>query len=451
MGYTLEQLKSMGAVPVTQTNTSTNQPKKSYTSEELKSLGAQPYIQQTPQIQQPIKTDNRGTGQKILEGVGSFAGLDVLGKTIAGGISQFIPKPKVIAPVGQNQEDFQKKFNQEQNASIREDMPTLGQNVGAGLKLASTVIPAGKLVKGGLALKGAISGGTYGVGQGMVDKKSAGGVVAYGVSGAAGGALLGKILPEMFTVTEDAALKQTMSSLSKFEKGEAPVKTTLTGFIKRLATSKEKEIAAQARPFLSKALEKSREWLKNEIGRISQQETIPALTASNKIIGAAERKLLINELNKVSVPSIIKGDPTRLPQFNSYMNTVKSVILNSKDKLSLYKNRIFLDNTIDFESGGKVFDAVSGIPNPVYLAYRQARTIVNKFLIEGETSGVFKEGLKKQTNLYNALDGVKEQIASKLGKPTAIGKTIKKIGVGVGVGAGIGILGTLGLSGLFKK
>jgi len=136
--------------------------------------------------EQPAKTDNRGMGQKILEGVGSLAGLDVIGKKIAGAIAP--TAAKIFAP---GTEKYTKEI-------VKQEDPTWGQTAGAVGQLGLTVgtlgtgAVAGKLgLTGAKALgakiaEGGIIGGAYTALDNVSKKENAGkGVITGAIVGGA--------------------------------------------------------------------------------------------------------------------------------------------------------------------------------------------------------------------------------------------------------------------------
>lgn len=143
--------------------------------------------------QQPVQEK-----ESLLNKIGSIAGLDVLGKKIGYGLARLDPLVRQYPE------------------SIADD-PTWGQTAGAGLKLASTLIPAGKLVKGGLALKGAISGGIFGTGQAMTEKKNLVDTATTAGEYALGGAVMGKALSFLPKGLKNAGIKTTGVGMTQTE------------------------------------------------------------------------------------------------------------------------------------------------------------------------------------------------------------------------------------------
>jgi len=115
-----------------------NEPTDADIEEVVKKLGIKPKTATIPENTKPL--DTRGTGQKILEGVGSLAGLDVIGKKIAG----------VIAPAFAS-----KEVQPYLKDVIKKEDPTFGQVAGATGKLALT---AGTLGTGAVAGKLGLTG-----------------------------------------------------------------------------------------------------------------------------------------------------------------------------------------------------------------------------------------------------------------------------------------------------
>lgn len=246
----------------------------------------------------------------------------------------------------------------------------------------------------------------------------------------------GEEIPGLFS--RNMAIKQTMSKVPKKELGEVPVKRGLiTRKLQRAPSEYEKDVAKVAKPFISRYPEKSREKITKEIARISNKEILPNLKKTNRILKDKDIRKIMNEIDSIELPAVTKGDPTQRGIYNIMMERIKSIIGSSKDKVELLENRKVIDDIVDFETGGKIFD-IEGRPNAAYQAYRDARKIVNSFLTK-DTPGL-SDNINKQFKLYQALDGIKEKIADQVAKKSGLrtfGKRLLRVGeIGGIIGAG---------------
>jgi hypothetical protein len=160
-----------------------NEPTDADIDEVVKRLNIKPKSATIPEDTK--SEDTRGRGQKILEGIGSLAGLDVIGKKIAGAIAP--------AFVSKENQPFLKEV-------IKKEDPTWGQVAGATGKLALTTSTLGTgAVAGKLGLTGAkalgakiaeggIIGGAYTALDNVSKKEDAG-------EGVITGALVGGAIP----------------------------------------------------------------------------------------------------------------------------------------------------------------------------------------------------------------------------------------------------------------
>lgn len=153
-------------------------------------------LRQVPLEQFSTNQPARQPKKSLLDKIGSVAGLDVIGKKIGYGLARLDPLVRQYPE------------------SIADD-PTWGQTAGAGLKLASTLIPGG--AAGSLALKGAIGGGAYGLGQGMVEKKNVVDTLKTGGEYAIGGAVMGKALSFLPKGLKTSGIKSTSIGMTQTE------------------------------------------------------------------------------------------------------------------------------------------------------------------------------------------------------------------------------------------
>jgi len=237
--------------------------------------------------------------KSLLEKIGSVAGLDVLGKKIGYGLARFDP--------------LVREYKEEALA----DDPTWGQVGGSGLKLASTLVPAGKLVKGGLALKGAISGGTYGLGQSLVEKKDLTGTAKTTAGYAAGGAATGKLL----------------SMLPKGLK-KVGVKTTGIGMESSMATRKAIIDYQATKPTLIQRVANFFTGKKVPIGPrpMTEAETVARLLTpgTEHQLGVNAKRVQANLFNRVISPSL-KATKDKVDMKVFFNELTKDVVKSNPD------------------------------------------------------------------------------------------------------------------------
>jgi hypothetical protein len=237
------------------------------------------------------------------------------------------------------------------------------------------------------------------------------------------------------------ALSQTSSSLSKAERTSASARQlkgqTLVGGVKKVPTAYEKEVAKVAEPYISNNIVKTENNIKNGVTKIAS-ELSTNIEKSSKPISAKLQDKLLKEIDNISPTIFTKADPVKNAAFNEFKNKVITTVGTAKNDAELFNVRKLLDNIVDVETQGKVWD-VGGRYNPIYEFWRQGRKTINN-VVSGRIPGTV-ESLKKQSLLYDALEGVSEKTGKLLDQPSKLKQLGKTIGTGIGytaVGIGTG-------------
>jgi len=336
--------------------------------------------------------------------------------------------------------------------SLMRQTPTIISEVTKGVGVGQGILEG---AKAGIK-SGGLFGAGYGATSGMQENKDLGGVAGSAVGGGVGGAIGGGIIggaiggisggiqSKMLKVQEQKrALEQTMGQLNKKEgiamSGEGNVVKDTFGRIVRTPNNREIEVAQTVSPLVDKNIIMTQKNIKNEIFKTSVEEIIPYLKENGNPLNNKARNELVNRLKTIEPLDITKADPVKQKTFNLFMDRVKSAVANTVDDLDLYRARITLDGIIDKQTGGKVFDE-GGRMIPSYEAYLEARQVINQFIAERVPSGKteFLGKLKYERMLYEALEGIKENIWKKVGKNPAMIKAIERIGKMAGTGAIVG-------------
>lgn len=394
--------------------------------------------------------------KSTLDKIGSIAGLDVLGKKIGGNIAKLIPIPKVIAPVNYkgSQEEFQKTQQKQYQDDISKEMPTTGQTIGAGLKLASTVIPAGKLVAGGLALKGAVAGGANSLGQSMVEQKNLPDTLIDTAAGAAIGGAAGKALEVAPKLLKFLGAKTTGIGMESSEATKRAVQSyqanqpTLFERVSNLVTGKK--IPVSMKPIteaetVANKLMPGTEWrlgvnAKRVQGKLWDETIKPALRSTKDRV---DMKSFFKEL----AADVVKENPD-LSRRNTLLNALEA-LKGDFNKVS----KVGFEKLQDYKAGWAKFvperaykgQPIAGALNEIRnMAAGKARDLIYKklgpevqraYIDYSNLSNIVEEGIKgsKSIDKSSFSRAIWDNMMDKAVTPvtSSLGKVLYKTGQGL--------------------
>ena len=114
----------------------------------------------------------------------------------------------------------------------------------------------------------------------------------------------------------------------------------------------------------------------------------------------------------LSANPLLVGDAQKTAQ--RIINKMDSITKNNpSNALGLLKSRKQLDNWIKSQKGGSIFDPKN--ENALSIALREIRNTTNDFIDSKATNVAVKQSLKKQSNLYGALDNIAPKAADEAG------------------------------------
>jgi hypothetical protein len=236
------------------------------------------------------------------------------------------------------------------------------------------------------------------------------------------------------------SLNQTSSILKAAQKkaaGARKVAGSKALGVKKVATASDKEIARAAEPYISNNIVKTENNLKGGIEKIATRLS-DDINKSSKPISWKLKKELLEEIDSINPSIMTKADPVNSSAFNQFKEKMLTNIGTAKNDADLFNIRKELDRIVTRETNGKIWTD-SGRFNPIYEVWRGGRGVLNKFT-SSRIKGV-SESLKKQSMLYDALEGVAEKTGKLIDKPGVIQKTLKG---GMKWGAAIGAAYLLG-------
>ncbi len=134
------------------------------------------------------------------------------------------------------------------------------------------------------------------------------------------------------------------------------------------------------------------------------QRLVSALKANEVIIPKREfAKVLDDTLKNLKANPLIVGDAEKTAQ--KIVSKMKSLVNAGKSTGSgLLRARKDLDKWISSQKGGKIFDPKN--ENALSIAVRDVRTATNNFIEQRVTNVAVKESLKRQSNLFRAMDNI---------------------------------------------
>lgn len=143
------------------------------------------------------------------------------------------------------------------------------------------------------------------------------------------------------------------------------------------------------------------------------QRLVSALKANEVIIPKREfTKVLDDTLTNLKGNPLIVGDAEKTAQ--KIVLKMKSLVSAGKGTGSgLLRARKDLDAWIRSQKGGKVFDPKN--ENALTIAVRDIRTATNDFIEQRVTNVAVKESLKRQSNLFRAMDNIAPKAADEAG------------------------------------
>lgn len=299
----------------------------------------------------------------------------------------------------------------------------LREGVATGTKIASWATPA----KLGFVKGGATVGGLYGGAEAIEQGKDIKGVALDTTKGAITGAILGKITKEVvgkFPFTKTAkdkalkdALKATESFLDKGGKESAILRAGKEGGAKKIGilktikptiTKEDMEIANSVSNLgMGGDPIQNATKINKQISRFSEEVLNPYIKQNSKPIGDQDLSTLLSKIEEIQPETILSSDPTTNSVFNGVKLKIKDMIIgNASDDVSLYSTRKMLDNIVEQESKGQVWEKEG---RAAFQAIRKSRQIMNDFLANRMPDpSVVKNGLRYEHNLYSALERIAE-------------------------------------------
>ncbi len=163
----------------------------------------------------------------------------------------------------------------------------------------------------------------------------------------------------------------------------------------------------------------------NVISAFNKQEAKKLVTLINKNDFIYPRQELISRLNEtrsvLSENPLLVGDAgkTASKMVDKVEQMVNEVPAKGSNLLEIRKN---YDNWIQSQKGQNIFDPKN--ENALSIANREIRRTINDFLDEKATKVSLKDSLRKQSNLYGALENIAPKAAKEA--DSAIGRLFQK-------------------------
>lgn len=461
--YTLEEAKRLtGAtdfkvIPTNEAPQTTPQQPKGFFRRLAGGLG-EAFGKRAENISQSFQTD-QSIGSKVLQGAGQIAGGigDVVTETAEAGFESLpqgvqqgaknVGVAILQTPVGQaGLQALQSGMAGWEQ--FKQQDPETAKNIEAVLNIAS-ILPVGKGAQ--VAGKGAIKAGEAGL---EVAQKGIG-AIEKGASNLVG---KGELTPKQILKIATEDVTPSYESLTKSKKAKVDLTRVKEGGVlegrKLVPTKLEKEAGKQLSSIpgydpRATALDKYK--LANREVKKMAIDLEDALDAENVLVHTKEILGTVNKtLKDIPEKSLLlqKSDPsisayTRVLK-SSLKETTPGTVSNTK---SILKLRQKLD--VAYKNAGGKFPAGSDKIAALDDIHRAVRDSLTELLISKSSQPV-KESLKKQWNLYRALDELNVKVAgesgSKLGrlgqkfpKVKKVLKAVGNFGGGIGVGTGIGL------------
>lgn len=257
------------------------------------------------------------------------------------------------------------------------------------------------------------------------------------------------------TLTRESFIKDLLNpEQTKLVKESQVSRTTESGFgpfkISTIAPDR-KQIAAMDEVAKIEGVSSSKT-LQGNYNTIRAANTLEAENLKQALIAndfSFPKKELVSRLNATKAkllesPAIV-GDEEKIA--SKLIDEIQRRLNLTKAKGSeLLQIRKDFDNWVESQKGSSVFDPSK--ENAFTLSNREIRQTINTFLDENAPTVGVRESLRKQSNLFNALDTVKVKAAVEA--DTAFKRTLQKIGQILGTKSKIvqGIAAAVGIGGL---
>lgn len=145
--------------------------------------------------------------------------------------------------------------------------------------------------------------------------------------------------------------------------------------------------------------------INKQISSFSEEKLKPYIRFNSKPLTEKDLLKLNNQIDAIKPDTILGADPTAKGVFGAVKQRIKDMIIGGvKDDESLYNLRIALDDIVEQESKGKIWDNTG---RAAYQGIRKARQLMNKFLANRMPDPkVIENGLNYEHQMFKALERI---------------------------------------------